>query len=323
MARSGEESRRGDGGAGIRLGAASAWRQDGHLRGWRVHRLRVRWLRRKRRGRAREASDRGRRGAPGAVRHQRRYGLQRWPGVRRPDRGLHSALRARVSDREASRLCLRDRRRRHQGKGLLAWEFGKHRGSLGRGDEFDERVAREAIDILGEGHPRQVKYDDAPGGPLRIFVDTYPAQPTIVIFGAVHIGVALAQLAKSSPVDSESWWSTRAACGPRRERFPTADEIHIMHADDYLKDHPLGSNTYVAVLSHDPKLDDPAFDWRAAESRALRRRHWQPQNPGRPSRASEGTRASATTRSRGCMGQSGSISGPRRRRRSAWLSWGR
>jgi xanthine dehydrogenase accessory factor len=32
-----------------------------------------------------------------------------------------------------------------------------------------------------------------------------------------------------------------------------------MHADDYLRQHPLGSNTYVAVLSHDPKLDDPAL----------------------------------------------------------------
>jgi xanthine dehydrogenase accessory factor len=93
---------------------------------------------------------------------------------------------------------------------------------------------------------------------LRVFVDTYPAQPTIVIFGGVHIGVALAQLAKAAGgfrvvvVDARGVWATP-------ERFPTADEIHIMHADNYLKEHPLGSNTYVAVLSHDPKLDDPAL----------------------------------------------------------------
>src|SRR5262249_28312481 len=37
--------------------------------------------------------------------------------------------------------------------------------------------------------------------------------------------------------------------------------------DDYLKDHPLGSNAYVAVLSHDPKLDDPAL-FGALQSRA-------------------------------------------------------
>src|SRR6266536_3706545 len=145
-----------------------------------------------------------------------------------------------------------------QGNGLLAWEFGKHRGSLGHGDAFDERVAQDAIAALGDGQPRQIRYDDAPGGPVRVFVDTYPAQPTIVIFGAVHIGVALAKLAKATGVfrvvvvDARGVWATE-------ERFPDVDEIHVMHADDYLKEHPLHSNAYVAVLSHDPKLDDPAL----------------------------------------------------------------
>ncbi len=144
------------------------------------------------------------------------------------------------------------------GSGLLAWELGNHRGSLGQGDAFDERVARDATAQLRDGRPGQLRYDDAPEGPTRVFVDTYPAQPTIVIFGAVHIGVALAQLAKDVGgfrvvvVDARGAWATP-------ERFPTADEIHIMHADDYLKGHPLSSNAYVAVLSHDPKLDDPAL----------------------------------------------------------------
>jgi xanthine dehydrogenase accessory factor len=145
-----------------------------------------------------------------------------------------------------------------QGNGLLAWEFGKHRGSLGRGDDFDDRVARDATALLRDGRTGQLRYDDAPNGPVRIFVDTYPAQPTVVIFGGVHTGVALANLAKAVGgfrvvvVDARGAWATP-------ERFPNADEIHVMHADDYLKGHPLGSNTYVAVLSHDPKLDDPAL----------------------------------------------------------------
>lgn len=144
------------------------------------------------------------------------------------------------------------------GNGLLAWEFGKHRGSLGRGEDFDNRVARDAIGLLIDGKNGQLRYEDAPGGPARVFVDTYPAQPTIVIFGGVHIGVALANLAKTVGgfkvvvVDARGAWATP-------ERFPAADEIHVMHADDYLKGHPLRSNTYVAVLSHDPKLDDPAL----------------------------------------------------------------
>lgn len=146
----------------------------------------------------------------------------------------------------------------NQGSGLLAWEFGKHRGSLGFDEAFDDRVAKDAIAKLRSGFPGQLTYDDAPQGPLRVFVDTYPAQPTIVIFGGVHIGVALCHLAKATGVfrvvvvDARGVWATPA-------RFPEADEIHVMHADDYLKAHPLGSNAYVAVLSHDPKLDDPAL----------------------------------------------------------------
>jgi xanthine dehydrogenase accessory factor len=70
--------------------------------------------------------------------------------------------------------------------------------------------------------------------------------------------VALAHLAKAVGefrvvvVDARGAWATP-------ERFPTADEIHVMHADDYLRGHPISSNTFVAVLSHDPKLDDPAL----------------------------------------------------------------
>jgi xanthine dehydrogenase accessory factor len=145
-----------------------------------------------------------------------------------------------------------------QGNGLLAWEFGKHRGSLGRGDAFDDRVASDAIARLRQGPSGQLRYDDAPGGPLRVFVDTYPAQPTIVIFGGVHIGVALARLAKVTGgfkvvvVDARGAWASPT-------RFGDVDEIHVMHADDYIRQHPLGSNAYVAVLSHDPKLDDPAL----------------------------------------------------------------
>jgi xanthine dehydrogenase accessory factor len=144
------------------------------------------------------------------------------------------------------------------GNGLLAWEFGKHRGSLGLGEQFDARVAQDAIGALRDGQPRQLRYPDAPGGPVRVFVDTYPAQPTIYIFGGVHIGVALCHLAKQVGgwrvvvVDARGVWATR-------ERFPEADEIHIQHADDYLAKQPIGSNGYVAVLSHDPKLDDPAL----------------------------------------------------------------
>lgn len=143
------------------------------------------------------------------------------------------------------------------GKGLLAWEFGKHRGSLGQGEEFDARVARDAVALLRQGRPGRLAYPDTPGGPLELFVDVYPAPSTAVLFGGVHIAVALAPLLKTLGfrvvvVDARGQWATR-------ERFPDVDELHVQHAEDYLRAHPLGSHAYVAVLSHDPKLDDPAL----------------------------------------------------------------
>ncbi|MBI2756707.1 MAG: XdhC family protein [Chloroflexi bacterium] len=143
------------------------------------------------------------------------------------------------------------------GKGLLSWDSGKHRGSLGLGEELDERVARDARALLREGRPERRRYADVADGELEVFVDVYPSQPTVVIFGGVHIGVSLASLARVVGfqvvvVDARGAWAND-------DRFPGADEVHVQHADDYLRAHPLHSQSYVAVLSHDPKLDDPAI----------------------------------------------------------------
>jgi xanthine dehydrogenase accessory factor len=114
------------------------------------------------------------------------------------------------------------------------------------------------MELLRAGQSKRLTYQDAPGGGVTVFVDSYPAKPSILIFGAVHVGVALARLAKVSSdyrvvvIDARGQWATT-------ERFPDVDEIHIQRADDYLAAHPIGGNTFVAVLSHDPKLDDPAL----------------------------------------------------------------
>ena len=143
------------------------------------------------------------------------------------------------------------------GQRLQVRESGGSEGTLGRGPDLDERAARDALELLRNGRAGRLRYPDAPGGALEVFVDTYPGKPTVYIFGAVHVGVALARAAKLLDfrvvvVDARGQWATP-------ERFPDADEIHIQHADDFLRAHPLGSNAFVAVLSHDPKLDDPAL----------------------------------------------------------------
>jgi xanthine dehydrogenase accessory factor len=69
--------------------------------------------------------------------------------------------------------------------------------------------------------------------------------------------VPLVELAKTlgfriTVVDARGQWATR-------ERFPKADEIAVSYADEFLDTARLDLSTYVVVLTHDPKLDDPAI----------------------------------------------------------------
>jgi xanthine dehydrogenase accessory factor len=71
------------------------------------------------------------------------------------------------------------------------------------------------------------------------------------------VAVPLAELAKVvgfrvTVVDARGQWANRA-------RFPKADEIVVGYADDFLATARLDLSTYVVVLTHDPKLDDPAI----------------------------------------------------------------
>src|SRR5439155_24787809 len=106
------------------------------------------------------------------------------------------------------------------------------------------------------GDTRAVELE-TPRGTLELFVESYPAPETLLIFGGVHVAVHLTRFAKLlgfrvKIVDARGLFATR-------ERFPDADEIAVARAEDYLQTAALGPNTYVAVLTHDPKLDDPAL----------------------------------------------------------------
>ncbi|MCC7104630.1 MAG: XdhC family protein [Chloroflexi bacterium] len=141
------------------------------------------------------------------------------------------------------------------GARMLVFEDGRSEGSLGT-NELDRAVCRDAVQALYRGAPGSKVYSDT-DGETEVFFDVYPSPPTLLIFGGVHIGVALARLAKQFDfrvrvIDARGKFANS-------ERFPDADEIVIAFADDYLATARLDSSTYVVVLSHDPKLDDPAL----------------------------------------------------------------
>jgi xanthine dehydrogenase accessory factor len=106
---------------------------------------------------------------------------------------------------------------------------------------------------LADGRCRRVSLSG-----LDLFVDVILPPPTLVVVGAVHIAVALVSIARSVGYRTVVV-DPRAAFG-NRERFPHADELRNEWPDAALRTLGLHAGTAVAVLTHDPKIDDPALE---------------------------------------------------------------
>ncbi|MCC6174910.1 MAG: XdhC family protein [Chloroflexi bacterium] len=144
------------------------------------------------------------------------------------------------------------------GSRMLIYPNGSARGSLGSA-ELDAKARGDYRERLLKAESKTVEYApaDGQGEPTLVFYDVYPSPDRLLIFGGVHAGVPLTELAKVlgfrvTVVDARGQWANR-------ERFPKADEIVVGYADEFLATARMDLSTYVVVLTHDPKLDDPAI----------------------------------------------------------------
>jgi xanthine dehydrogenase accessory factor len=135
------------------------------------------------------------------------------------------------------------------GRSLLLSAGGPPEGPAGDGDPL-AAAAREA---LAHGQCRRVA-----AGELDLFVDVLLPPPTLVVVGAVHIALALVSIARSLGYRTVVV-DPRTAFG-NRERFPDVDELLDEWPDEALRRLKLHAGTAVAVLTHDPKIDDPALE---------------------------------------------------------------
>jgi len=132
------------------------------------------------------------------------------------------------------------------GKKLALLEDGSVLGAI------DEAVLAQTRAALGAGTSRRIA-----NGDREIFVDVLLAAPRLVIVGGVHIAVTLVTLAKTLGFRT-ILVDPREAFG-NAKRFPHADEIVNDWPDKALERLAPDGSTAVAVLTHDPKLDDPAL----------------------------------------------------------------
>jgi xanthine dehydrogenase accessory factor len=129
------------------------------------------------------------------------------------------------------------------------------------------RRAHAMVTPLDGGAARLIDADEALagyGGQSRIltregarwFIELRLPTPRLVIIGAVHVAQALAPMARIAGyevtvVDPRSAYATE-------ERFPGAT-LDPRWPDEALANIGLDSATAVVVLTHDPKIDDPAL----------------------------------------------------------------
>ena len=120
-----------------------------------------------------------------------------------------------------------------------------------------ESVRDKALGALRSETSRTIDVSAPEGGSVTVFLEVFPRRARLVIFGGVHIAMALVPFAKALG------YHTTVADGRQafvtRERFPEADELLVSWPEEAFSKIALGAASYVCVLSHDPKFDEPAL----------------------------------------------------------------
>ena len=92
---------------------------------------------------------------------------------------------------------------------------------------------------------------------IPVMVDLHQPRPHLIIIGGVHVAMPLEKFARElgfrvSIIDPRQVFAAD-------ERFPVVETIIHSYPDKALPQLGLDKNTYVAVLTHDPKIDDKAL----------------------------------------------------------------
>jgi xanthine dehydrogenase accessory factor len=145
---------------------------------------------------------------------------------------------------------------------MLIYEDGRRTGTIGGGCTEAE-VCREALASLKSGKPILLKLDltgDAAedggmicGGSMEVYVEPILPDPTLVIFGAGHVGKSVAMIAKTlgfriAIVDDRIKYANA-------ERFPEADELHVGAWAGTLASLEVKDSSYLLIVTRGHEYD--------------------------------------------------------------------
>ena len=136
---------------------------------------------------------------------------------------------------------------------------GTTEGSFGAA-RLEAEVVADAVRAQYREESVRRDYDGAlvgvSEGTVDVFIEVYAPSPHLILFGGDHIAIPLTNYGKElgfrvTIIDARSRFANR-------ERFPNADEIIVAWPDKAFAQLVVDQSSYIAILSHDPKLDEPA-----------------------------------------------------------------
>jgi xanthine dehydrogenase accessory factor len=121
---------------------------------------------------------------------------------------------------------------------------------------WQELLVANCQEVLVAGRSRRIECEWQ-GEVMQAFIEVIKPEPVLVAVGGVHIAIALTELAKTLGYQT-------VVIDPRRsfgsvERFPHVDRLIRAWPQEALAQVRLTDSTAIVMLTHDPKIDDPAL----------------------------------------------------------------
>jgi xanthine dehydrogenase accessory factor len=117
------------------------------------------------------------------------------------------------------------------------------------------RAAGLAQQMIADRAETGTIHDIEPG--IEVFVEPFLPPPVLLIVGGVHVAIPLTRFAKElgfsvTIVDPRAKFANR-------DRFPEADKVLLEWPDEAFLHLEVDDSTYVVLLTHDPKIDEPTL----------------------------------------------------------------
>jgi len=134
--------------------------------------------------------------------------------------------------------------------------FADQKDTSAKLSDMVPELPHEQIDeLLRAQLPKRISFPKPEG--KEVLIDIFNPRIRLFIVGAVHIAIPLVQYARVLGFYTIVIDPRKSFANP--ERFPMVDELVLQWPDEYLQKAGINEGSYIAVISHDEKLDIPGL----------------------------------------------------------------